>query len=67
MSTTQTGIPVVSCRDCGSTHPATRHHCESCGRATTFLDARGHCLTCCKTTSPEPFELLEPTYDQEGE
>lgn len=34
--TTQTGIPIIDCDECGKRHPATRKHCETCGLATLF-------------------------------
>lgn len=34
--TTQTGIPVIDCNECGHRHPETRKHCATCGLATLF-------------------------------
>lgn len=34
--TTQTGIPVIDCNECGRRHPETRKHCATCGLATLF-------------------------------
>ena len=36
MSTTQTGIPIIDCEECGYRHPVTRKHCPTCGKATLF-------------------------------
>ena len=35
-STTQTGIPIIDCEECGYRHPITRQHCPTCGLATLF-------------------------------
>ena len=40
-STTQTGIPIIECGECGQTHPGTRRHCTVCGMPTLFPDI--HC------------------------
>ena len=37
--TTQTGIPVVDCDQCGMRHPATRQHCARCGEGHIFIDS----------------------------
>lgn len=34
--TTQTGIPIINCDQCGKRHPETRAHCAVCGLATLF-------------------------------
>lgn len=34
--TTQTGIPIIDCEQCGHRHPVTRNHCAICGLATLF-------------------------------
>ena len=36
MSTTQTGIPIIDCEECGYRHPITRQHCPTCGKASLF-------------------------------
>ena len=58
--TTPTGIPITLCAGCGSEHPATRHHCAKCGRASLFLDALGRCLGCADHDAADVFELEEP-------
>lgn len=50
--TTQTGIPITDCGDCGKTHPVTRRHCSGCGTATVFLDDN---LVCIRATRFRPF------------
>lgn len=32
--TTQTGVPIIDCDECGYRHPITRKHCPVCGLAT---------------------------------
>jgi uncharacterized OB-fold protein len=44
--TTQTGIPITECGDCGKTHPVTRRHCSGCGTATVFLADDQVCIRC---------------------
>lgn len=34
--TTQTGVPVADCDECGKRHPVSRAHCPVCGMATLF-------------------------------
>lgn len=36
VETTQTGIPIRMCGECGRLHPVTRPHCPTCGRASLF-------------------------------
>lgn len=36
MSTTQTGIPIIDCEECGYRHPITRQHCPVCGAPSLF-------------------------------
>lgn len=50
--TTQTGIPITECRDCGGTHPVTRRHCRGCGAATVFLAEDQSCIRCRETPPP---------------
>lgn len=33
---TQTGIPIIDCGTCGTRHPETRTHCETCGKPSLF-------------------------------
>ncbi|MFJ2506305.1 DNA cytosine methyltransferase [Microbacterium sp. NPDC087592] len=34
--TTQTGIPIIDCGECGRRHPVTRRHCAVCGSPSQF-------------------------------
>lgn len=36
---TPTGVPIIECSECGHSHPVTRSHCASCGRAHLFPGA----------------------------
>ena len=45
-TTTPTGVPITLCKTCGLTHPTTRRHCNTCGRATLFIRHTGTCIKC---------------------
>ena len=44
--TTQNGVPIIDCTQCGGTHPEPRKHCMSCGRPSLFINPQNLCLNC---------------------
>lgn len=45
-ATTQTGIPIIDCKECQTRHPVGRNHCFLCGSPSLFVNGMGYCVGC---------------------